>query len=177
MPEPNTGFTAIAAGGYHSLGLKQDGSIVAWGDNDDGQCNVPEPNTGFTAIAAGDVSLAWPENRRLDCGLGMATITVNAMCRRPIRVLRPSRPAMYHSLGLKQDGSIVAWGNNEYGQCNVPEPNTGFTAIAAGWYHSLGLKQMARLWPGETTGTVNAMCRRPIRVLRPSRPAGITRLA
>ena len=24
------GFTAISAGGYHSLGLKQDGSIVAW---------------------------------------------------------------------------------------------------------------------------------------------------
>jgi hypothetical protein len=22
----------------------------------------------------------------------------------------------------------------------VPSPNTGFTAIAAGWYHSLGLK-------------------------------------
>jgi hypothetical protein len=47
----------------------------------------------------------------------------------------------FHSLGLKQDGSIVAWGDNHYGECNVPEPNTGFKAIAAGFRHSLGLKQ------------------------------------
>ena len=36
-------------------------------------------------------------------------------------------------LGLKADGSIVAWGYNDYGQCNVPSPNTGFVAIAAGY--------------------------------------------
>jgi len=45
-----------------------------------------------------------------------------------------------HSLGLKADGSIAAWGWNDNGQCNVPSPNTGFIAVAAGWYHSLGLK-------------------------------------
>jgi hypothetical protein len=46
----------------------------------------------------------------------------------------------YHSLGLKADGSIVAWGYNYYGQCNVPAPNTGFVAVAGGGFHSLGLK-------------------------------------
>ena len=29
------------------------------------------------------------------------------------------------------DGAIVAWGNNAYGQTNVPGPNTGFVAVAA----------------------------------------------
>ncbi len=38
---PNSGFVAIAAGGIHSLGLKDDGSVVAWGDNGVGQCDVP----------------------------------------------------------------------------------------------------------------------------------------
>ena len=28
------------------------------------------------------------------------------------------------------DGSIAAWGYNEYDQCDVPLPNTNFTAIA-----------------------------------------------
>ena len=30
------------------------------------------------------------------------------------------------------NGSIVAWGWNDYGQCNVPTPNTNFVALAAG---------------------------------------------
>ena len=40
-------------------------------------------------------------------------------------------------------GSIVAWGDNSYGQCNQPPggPNTGFVEVAAGCWHSLGLKQ------------------------------------
>jgi hypothetical protein len=37
-------------------------------------------------------------------------------------------------------GSIVAWGHNDYAQCDVPEPNTDFVAVAAGYPHSLGLK-------------------------------------
>ena len=36
-------------------------------------------------------------------------------------------------------GSIVAWGGNWAGQCDVPAPNSGFVAVAAGEYHSLGL--------------------------------------
>ncbi len=43
-------------------------------------------------------------------------------------------------MGLKADGSIVAWGLNNYGQCNVPAPNTGFVAVAASGHHNLGLR-------------------------------------
>jgi hypothetical protein len=48
-----SGFVALAAGGYHSLGLKTDGSIVAWGSNSNGQLNVPHPNAVFVAVAGG----------------------------------------------------------------------------------------------------------------------------
>ena len=47
---------AIAAGGYHSLALKADGSVVGWGWNEYGQTNIPHSATsGVVAIAAGDL--------------------------------------------------------------------------------------------------------------------------
>ncbi len=36
-------------------------------------------------------------------------------------------------------GEIMVWGDNTYQQCEVPDPNTDFAAVAAGYYHSLGL--------------------------------------
>ena len=41
---------------------------------------------------------------------------------------------------LKQDGSIVAWGWDYFGQCNIPSPNSGFIAISAGRCHSVALR-------------------------------------
>ena len=48
------GFVKVAAGLFHSLGLKGNGSIVAWGDNGSGQCNISFPNSGFVAFNFGD---------------------------------------------------------------------------------------------------------------------------
>ena len=139
VPDPNTGFTAVAGGWYHSLGLETDGSIAAWGSNGWGQCDVPDPNTSFTAIAGGwwhslglktDGSIvAWGQNTYGQCDVPDPNTGFTAIA-----------GGSYHSLGLKTGGSIVAWGDNTYGQCDVPDPNTGFTAIAAGRRHSLGLK-------------------------------------
>jgi hypothetical protein len=63
----------------------------------------------------------------------------------------------WHSLGLKADGSIVAWGRNDSGQTDVPSPNARFVAVAAGWYHSLGLKADGSIvaWGANTWGQTN----------------------
>src|SRR5262245_15547371 len=45
-----------------------------------------------------------------------------------------------HSMALKSDGTIIAWGDNSYTQCKVPTPNGDFVAVAGGTRHSLGLK-------------------------------------
>jgi hypothetical protein len=94
----------------------QDGSIVAWGDNSDFQCEVPSANSGFVAVAGG-----WGHSLGLKSDGSIAA-------------------SASHSLGLKSDLTIVAWGDNYAGQCDVPEPYADFVAVAAGWGYGLGLK-------------------------------------
>jgi len=36
----------------------------------------------------------------------------------------------------------VAWGNNDYSETNVPAPNSGFVAIAAGTWHTLAIRRV-----------------------------------
>ena len=52
----------IAGAGGHSLGLKANGIVVAWGENSQGQCNVPAslqvPGAAMVVSARGLHSLA-----------------------------------------------------------------------------------------------------------------------
>ena len=55
MPAGLAGVTAIVASDYHSLALKSDGTVVAWGCGgftDFGQCSVPAGLSDVVAIAA-----------------------------------------------------------------------------------------------------------------------------
>jgi alpha-tubulin suppressor-like RCC1 family protein len=38
-----------------------------------------------------------------------------------------------HSLALKADGTVVVWGDNSYGQLNVPAGLSGIDLIGVGW--------------------------------------------
>jgi hypothetical protein len=46
----------------------------------------------------------------------------------------------WHSLALRADGSLVAWGNNWDGQCTMPAGLNDAVAIAAGGYHNLAVR-------------------------------------
>jgi subtilisin family serine protease len=50
----------------------------------------------------------------------------------------------------------VGWGDNAYGKCNIPSPNSGFIAIAAGEVHSLAIKKVGQ---DKLTGGLNDDCR------------------
>src|SRR5437667_442148 len=53
VPSGLSNVVAIAAGGYRSLALRTDGTIVGWGDNYFGQGVAPPGVSNVTAIAAG----------------------------------------------------------------------------------------------------------------------------
>jgi hypothetical protein len=114
-----SGVTAIAAGAAHSLALKSDGIVIAWGWNSSGQITVPPGLANVVAIAAGAAhSLAlksdgtvvgWGDNT---CG----QIKVPSGLNNVVAIAAGG----YHSLALKSDGTVVGWGDNTFGQTNVP---------------------------------------------------------
>ena len=116
-----SGITVVAAGNEHSLALKGDGTVWAWGSNNCGQLGdgsttdrpVPVQVSGLTGVAA------------IAAGVNF-------------------------SLALKTDSTVWAWGYNGSGQLGNGTTNnsstpvqvsglTGVTAIAAGFDHSAAM--------------------------------------
>ncbi|MGO8669784.1 MAG: fibronectin type III domain-containing protein [Capsulimonadaceae bacterium] len=123
-----TGITAIAGGGDHSLALRADGTVWAWGYNNDGQLGNGTTNSAYIPAAVSGLA-------------GVNAIAAGAA----------------HSLALRSDGTVWAWGDNEYGQLGngamsnspVPVQVTGLTgvfAISAGEYHNLALCIDGTVW-------------------------------
>jgi hypothetical protein len=143
--------TQVAGGVYHTLALKGDGTVVAWGGNDEGQTTVPvEALSGVTQVSAGSFrSLALSGGGVVAWGLD-PEVPVTAQSG-----VTQIAAGAFHNLALKSDGSVVAWGNNLYGQSTVPDAaQSGVVQIAASGYHSLALKSDGSVvaWGDDTYG-------------------------
>jgi alpha-tubulin suppressor-like RCC1 family protein len=117
-----SGVTAVAAGARHSLALLGNGTAMAWGDDEFGQLGDGEDETVRPVpVAVSDLS-------------GASALAAGAD----------------HSLALLGNGTVMAWGENEFGQLgtgNLQESDvpvavkglSGVVAVAAGGNHSLAL--------------------------------------
>jgi hypothetical protein len=133
-----TNAVALAAGGWHSLILRRDGSLLSFGDDCEGQCDAPPKLSDTLAIAAGGYHslalkfdgtvTAWGDNF-----YGQATVPAGLS-----NVLGIAAGA-WHSLALCADGTVLGWGLDTSGQISVPPGLSNIVAIAAGGTHSLAL--------------------------------------
>lgn len=93
---PLSGITAIAAGQAHSLALKSDGTVWAWGSNSDGQLGDGSYTDRNTAVQV----VAWMPDYRGNLTFG------------PLNDVVAIAAGRLHSLALRADGTVWAWGNN-----------------------------------------------------------------
>jgi alpha-tubulin suppressor-like RCC1 family protein len=133
-PFPRLGqVVAVAAGKYHSVALKADGTVVAWGLNHVGQTNIPAGLGGVVAIAAGGYHtlalksdgsvVAWGWNEQ-------GQSTVPATLANVVAVGAGSA----HSIALRADGTVVGWGSNAQGELTLPSQTSAVTALAVAVY-------------------------------------------
>jgi len=127
--ESGSGVVAVSAGYTHSLALRRDGSVVAWGSDDSGQLGDGGSIDQPTPVAVSGL------------GPGSGVVAVSA--------------GYHHSMALRRDGSVVAWGDDSVGQLGdggtpfakrIPVavqglgPGAGVVAVAAGVGHSVALR-------------------------------------
>lgn len=85
-------FTDISAGYRHSIAVKNDGSVWAWGSNSTGQLGDGSHTTRTTPVRVTGYNAEWLDN--------IEKVYANADV----------------SMALRSDGTVYMWGNNDKGQ-------------------------------------------------------------
>ena len=158
---------AAVSGGYdHSLALKSDGTLYAWGKNDRGQLGINSNESKTTpqqvgndsdwkTIAAGDdhslalksdgTLYAWGANHSGQLGNGENGADFNDKSKdktAPIQIgtdrnWQTISASSYYSVALKDTGALYTWGQDENSPTRI---STGWKAISAGDSHVLAIK-------------------------------------
>jgi hypothetical protein len=156
---------AVSAGIAHSLALKPNGTVVAWGGGqtndpstsiDRGQSIVPTGLINVVAVAAGyfhslalranGTVVAWGDNDSQQTNVPVGLNNVASIA-----------GGAYHSLALKTDGTVVAWGTNSHGQLPIPPGLNNVKSASAGLLHNLVLRSNGTVvaWGNNDYGQTN----------------------
>lgn len=139
-------FVGIASGYNHSLAIRNNGTLYAWGDNQFNQLGTSGPTPVACPFYAPLTVCEFDiQQVKLDPSIGAdndwAVISGGAT----------------HSMAIKTDGTLWAWGNNDFGQLgdgstapiNAPTKigtEKNWIAVSAGKYHTFAIKADGTLW-------------------------------
>lgn len=166
---------AISGGGSHSLAVLANGTLMAWGNNGNGQLGTatdvntpvtqPTPVVGATGVvkasAGGSFSsalkndgtmYAWGSNYSSESSGSAAPQLVSGVAN-----ATDIETGRTHNLVLRSDGRVLCFGANWMGQCgNTTTPQTstptvipeleGIIDLAAGIFTSYALDNTGRIW-------------------------------
>jgi alpha-tubulin suppressor-like RCC1 family protein len=139
-----TDYKALAGGESFVLGIREDGTVWAWGRNSQGQLGSEPVSSQCSGCTATGCSVCGNSTARRVAGID-EVVAVAA--------------GAGHSLALRKDGIVWAWGSNAAGMLgdgttvsrHTPAPVVGLTdvvAVAADGSdsHSLALKRDGTVW-------------------------------
>ena len=157
-------FASCAALLFASLASAQcPNPLVAWGQNNEGQCNVPQALGRVYSFAGSERwSVAFARGKFTTWGAapaGSGPVWVNPPQDPTLGGGVPKVYAGYEfTMALNpQNGRVACWGSNIYGECNVPSDLPAVRMAAVGPSHVLAIEESSRLvraWGRSSDGEI-----------------------
>ena len=129
-------FTPSALGGRNAI------VNIASNDADENPFDINVTGTGIETLAP-EISIEQPAGTALARNFVSWGYNINSLTTLPAGLtglVAAIAPGHEHNVVLKTDGTVAAWGDNTYGQCNVPGGLSDVKAVSGGGYFSLALK-------------------------------------
>ena len=131
--EPASGYRAVSAGSAHSCGVRTNGEVTCWGNNEFGQVDAPAGE--FISVSAdGAHSCGLRVDGTVACWGDNSSRQSEAFSGEFLSV----SVGRNHSCGLRVDGRIGCWGDNELGQREAHKGE--FVSLSSGENHSCGVR-------------------------------------
>ena len=129
-------FQNYISAGDDTVALKSDGTVVATGDNEFGQCDVSDWSDIVAVSTGSGNTVGLKSNGNVVSTNSHWSGKGNVRKWEDIVAVSVGYD---HTVGLKSDGAVITTGKNDKGQCDVSDWKD-IVAVSAGRGHTVGLK-------------------------------------